>query len=160
MKGLLAPERLRRLRFYTLEIPKKVETYEVVETIKHEETNPYSLVAFAERNVIITQSALVGERVRSLWWKAGPWHFEGSLAVGGFSHHLRCHKSCRRVNALSSMPAPVRYFLSAQLAATFGDRESIWSSKGRDGSESLKSSFHLAFSELTRRGKHCLIQVV
>ena len=58
----MAPERSRCLRFYTLEIPKKVETYEVVETIKHEETNPCSLVAFTERNVIITQSALVGER--------------------------------------------------------------------------------------------------
>lgn len=54
-------------------------------------------------------------------------------------------------NALSSVPGPVRYFLSAQLVATFGDRESIWSSKGRDESEFLKSSFHLAFSELTRR---------
>ena len=151
MKGLLAPERLRCLRFYTLEIPKKVETYEVVETIKHEETNPYSLVAFTECNVIITQCALVGERGSSLWWKAGPWHFGGSLAMGGFSHHLCCYTACRRANALSSMPGPVRYFLSAQLAATFGDRESIWSSKGRDESEFPKSSFHLAFSELTRR---------
>ena len=83
----MAPERLHCLRFYTLEIPKKVETYEVVETIKHEETNPYSLVAFTERNVIITQSALVGERGSSLWWKAGPWHFGGSLATGG-SHTI------------------------------------------------------------------------
>lgn len=71
---------------------KKVETYEVVETIKHEETNPYSLAAFTECNVIITQSALLGGD--ALWWKAGPWHFGGSLAMGGFSHHLRCYKTC------------------------------------------------------------------
>lgn len=74
------------------------------------ETNPYSLVAFTECNVIITQSALVGEKGSSLWWKAGPWHFGGSLAMGGFSHHLCCHKSCRLVNELSSVPGPLGVF--------------------------------------------------
>ena len=103
----------RAVSGFTLEIPKKVETYEVVETIKHEETNPCSLVAFTERNVIITQSALVGERGSSLRWKAGPWHCGGSLATGG-SHTICCHRACRRAKALSSMPGPVRYFLSAQ----------------------------------------------
>lgn len=83
MKGLLAPERLRCLRFYTLEIPKKVETYEVVETIKHEETNPYSLAAFTECNVIITQSALVGEG-KLIMVEGRPMAFWGVLSNGWF----------------------------------------------------------------------------
>lgn len=65
---------------------------------------PYSLPGFAEYNVIITQSALVGERGSSLWWKAGPHYVRGSLAVGGFSYHLCCHKACRQTNALRLVP--------------------------------------------------------
>lgn len=64
-----------------------------VETIKHEETNPYSLAAFTECNVIITQSALLGERGSAYGGRQGPMAFWGSLAMGGFSHHLRLLQS-------------------------------------------------------------------
>lgn len=72
------------LRFYTLEIPKKVETYEVVETIKHEETNPI-LLQHSLSVMSSLHSLLYWERGKlCTWWKAGPWHFGGVLSNGWF----------------------------------------------------------------------------